>query len=190
MTRQELKLFGPRLLESTVVTILALCLWSCASQTVILEDAEWKEAPNRQQVNLSATLKTLDGKDVSLSNLEGKVLFVNFWATWCGPCRAEMPSMVSLFHKLSTPELGMVAISDEDSETVRQFLEDNPYPFDVWLDPKNVLAERFDIRAIPTTLIVDSQGRLVMRHTGIQQWDSPKVIEGILQLLRESRKSL
>lgn len=190
MARYELKLFDPRLLGSSVVVILALCLSGCASQTMLLEDAAWTEASNREQVNLSATLKTLDGKDVSLSNLEGKVLFVNFWATWCGPCRAEMPSMVSLFHKLSTPELGMVAISDEDSETVRQFLEDNPYPFDVWLDPKNILAERFDIRAIPTTLIVDREGRLVMRHTGVQQWDSPNVIEGILQLLREPGRSL
>ena len=166
--------------------MLALSVCGCVSPTVSLEDADWKAVPNRLQVNLSATLKTLDGKDVSLSGLESKVLFVNFWATWCGPCRAEMPSMASLFDKLSTPDLGMVAISDEDSETVRRFLENRPYPFDVWLDSENILAERFDILAIPTTLIVDNQGRLVLRHTGIQQWDSPDMIERLRQLLSES----
>lgn len=188
MTREGLKRLGTRIPTSTTEWVLALCLCGCASPTVSLEDADWQAVPSRQQVDLSATLKTLDGKDISLSDLQGNVLFVNFWATWCGPCRAEMPSMAALFDKLSTPDLGMVAISDEDSKTVREFLENSPYPFDVWLDPENILAERFDILAIPTTLIIDKQGRLVLRHTGIQQWDSPDMIERIRQLLSESRE--
>ena len=168
--------------------MFTLSISGCTSPVVDSQKVGWVGPRDRQTLDLSADLKTLDGKNVALSHFENKVLFVNFWATWCGPCRAEMPSMSSLFHSLKKQGLDMVAISDEDPKVVRHFLETNPYPFEVWLDPNNTLAERFNVLAIPTTLILDSQRQLVFRHTGSQRWDTPDIIELFRQILREPRE--
>ena len=94
--------------------------------------------------------------------------------------------MASLYNKFSDKDFTIVAVSDEDTPSVREFLQEQPYPFTVLTDPENILSDRFDIYAIPTTLIVDSQGRLALRHTGAQKWDSPEIIDQIDQLVSQN----
>ena len=140
---------------------------------------QWLPEEERQLMDLSGTFKTLEGEDVPLLDpeSEGNLVFLNMWATWCGPCLAEMPAMASLYEELSGNRFSMVAVSDEDPETVRGFLEDSPYPFTILLDPDNVLGRRFEVIAIPSTFIIDRQGRLALRQTGAYHWNAAEVIE-------------
>lgn len=144
---------------------------------------EWIRSEERKSLDLSGTFKTLDGRDVSMENFRKKVLFLNVWATWCGPCLQEMPEMASLYQKLAHQGLSMIAVTDENSQTVREFLKRNPYPFPIWLDPDNVLAERFGIQVIPETFVVDGQGRLALRRTGSHRWASQGVLQSFRDLL-------
>jgi thiol:disulfide interchange protein len=94
---------------------------------------EWIPAGKRQPIDLSGDFSTLDGQKVALIQQRNQVLFLNIWATWCGPCRAEMPDMAALYEDLSDEGLAMVAVTDEDAPAVRHFLKRNPYPFTILL---------------------------------------------------------
>jgi thiol-disulfide isomerase/thioredoxin len=180
----NLKSLSPGALRrSAALIVFPLLFFGCLAPVMGPEDVVWSRPEDRQPVDLSGTLKTLDQQNVSLSDLDNKVLFLNFWATWCAPCLAEMPSMASLHNQLSEKGLGIVALSDEDPQTVRRFLDTHPYPFDVWLDSESLFVQRFQVYAYPTTLVVDSQGRLVARQMGAQQWDTPTMIDRFRQLL-------
>lgn len=146
---------------------------------------QWVSEKERQPVDLSGTFQTVEGENVSLldASAEGNVVFLNLWATWCGPCLAEMPSMVSLYENLSENGLAMVAVSDEDPETVQKFLQGKSYPFTILLDPENILGQRFEVMAIPSTLIIDRQKRMALRQTGAYDWNSPEVVEQFRPLL-------
>ena len=150
-------------------------------------EREWVTLEEREPIDLSGTFKTLDGEDVPLidSDLESKVLFLNLWATWCLPCLEEMPAMATLYEELSDQGLAMVAISNEDPDVVRQFLEEHPYPFTILLDPEDTLALRLEVMALPTTLIVDRQERIALQQIGSYDWDSPVVIEQFRALLAD-----
>ena len=153
------------------------------SQTV----REWLPTQDRQPMDLSGIFKTVDGEDASLINpeAESQVVFLNMWATWCLPCLEEMPSMASLYQEFSDEGLTMVAVSNEDPEVVRDFLEDHPYPFSIVLDSEDILALRFDVMALPTTFIIDRQGGLALRQIGSYHWDSPAMIEQFRPLLAD-----
>ena len=167
-----------------VITLLALwgCSWPPAFET---QEVEWAKPEERQPVDLSGTLKTVNQKDVFFTDPPGNILVLNFWATWCAPCLVEMPSMASLYNQFSPDGLTMVALSTEDSEVMQKFLEKKSYPFNVWLDSDSVFVERFQVQQIPTTLVIDAQGRLIARHLGARQWDSPEMIERFQKLLND-----
>ncbi len=150
-------------------------------------EREWLAVEEREPIDLSGTFKTVDGEDVSLidSDLESEVLFLNFWATWCLPCLEEMPAMTTLYQKFSDQGLAMVAISNEDPEVVRSFLEEHPYPFKILLDPEDTLSLRLEVVALPTTYIVDRQGRIALQQLGSYAWDSPAMIEQFRPLLTD-----
>ena len=150
-------------------------------------EREWVAVEEREPIDLSGTFKTLDGEDVPLidSDLESKVLFLNLWATWCLPCLEEMPAMASLYQEFSDQGLAMVAVSSEDPEVVRGFLEEHPYPFKILLDPEDTLSLQLNIMALPTTFIVDRQGRIALQQLGSYAWDSPAMIEQFRQLLAD-----
>lgn len=165
-----------------LVVVLAALFWSRTPSGRLPEGA-WLPDDQRPSIDLSGSFRTLDGEPVSLEDLKAKALFLNVWATWCGPCRLEMPSMAELHGELGPQGLEMVAVTDEDASTVRAFLAKNRYPFTVLLDPENTLSNRFKISAIPTTFIVDDQGRLAYRHVGYNQWNAPQVRQEISKLL-------
>jgi thiol-disulfide isomerase/thioredoxin len=145
----------------------------------------WLKEDARIKLDLSGTYQTVDGESVSLRDFNDGVLVLNFWATWCGPCRAEMPSLVSLHKELGRKGLEIVAITEEDNATVSQFLDQNPYPFTVLIDEDESLVQRFRILSIPWTLIVDRNGKLVHFHRGARLWDTPDVMTNLGRLLRE-----
>ncbi|MFB3903003.1 MAG: TlpA family protein disulfide reductase [Acidobacteriota bacterium] len=143
----------------------------------------WLKPDERSAIDLSGEFRNLDGHSVSLSDFAGRVLFLNVWATWCGPCRQEMPSMAELYREFSGQGLAMVAVSSEDLDTVRDYAGSGRYPFTILVDSEDTLSQRFGINAIPTTFIVDKQGQLVYQHVGFNDWSSPAVREQIRGLL-------
>jgi len=107
------------------------------------------------------TLTALDGKTYSLDSLRGKVVLLNFWATWCPPCRREMPDMEKLYQRFSSKGLVVLAVSDEKRETVDEFLAKQHYTFPVVLDPGRTVNTAFGIEGIPNSFLFDRDGKLV-----------------------------
>ncbi len=131
------------------------------------------------------TLLDLDGETHHLADYRGKVVIVNFWATWCPPCRAEMPSMQRAWEKLRNQGVVMLGIDvGEDEETVFQFLADYPVEFPLLLDRDSRVVDAWGVRGLPTTFVVDPEGRLVYRAVGGREWDSPDLLEAIRDLYR------
>lgn len=130
------------------------------------------------------TLRTLAGERVRLSELRGKVVFLNFWATWCPPCREEMPSMERLHRHFRNRGLAMLAVSvDDNAATVRSFVEAHGVTFPVALDPEARTPTLYGVTGYPETFIIDANGVLVRHVIGPENWDSPASIEFFERLL-------
>jgi peroxiredoxin len=106
------------------------------------------------------TLSGLDGKTYALDALRGKIVLVNFWATWCPPCRKEMPDMEKLYQRFASKGLIVLAVSDEKRETVEEFLKKQNYTFPVLLDPDRKVNTSFSVEGIPKSFLFDRQGKL------------------------------
>jgi peroxiredoxin len=118
------------------------------------------ELRERIQQETGFTLTALDGKQYSLASLKGRIVLLNFWATWCPPCRKEMPDMEKLSRKYESKGLTVLAVSDEKRETVEGFLARNPYTFPVLLDPDRKVNTAFFVEGIPKSFIFDREGQL------------------------------
>ncbi|HUA33366.1 MAG TPA: TlpA disulfide reductase family protein [Candidatus Binataceae bacterium] len=131
-------------------------------------------------------LESLDGATVTLDQFAGKVVFLNIWATWCGPCREEMPSMETLYNEFMTnKDFVMLAVSqDERGRTaVAPYVAKNGYHFTVLLDPENKVSTSYDVSGVPETFIIDRNGRIVAHHMGGFDWSRPDVKDALQQLL-------
>jgi peroxiredoxin len=113
----------------------------------------------RQQADFA--LQDLQGKTWQLKDLRGKVVLVNFWATWCPPCRKEMPDLEGLYEKFKAQGFLVLAISDEDAGTVNKFLAERNITYPVLLDPGRKVNEEFQIEGIPKSFVYDREGKLV-----------------------------
>ncbi|HXN85421.1 MAG TPA: TlpA disulfide reductase family protein [Candidatus Binataceae bacterium] len=128
------------------------------------------------------------GQTVSLSSLKGKVVFLNVWATWCGPCREEMPSMETLYDELkSNKDFVMLAVSQDTKgkSAVVPYVEKNGYHFKILLDPENKVGDSYSVSGVPETFIIDRKGRIVAHHMGAFDWSRPDVKEALRQLLSD-----
>ena len=125
-------------------------------------------------------LQSLDGQSISLSSLRGKPVLINFWATWCGPCRMEMPYMQEIHDEWSGEGLVMLAINiGESSDLVGQFMKNQGLSFPVLLDMQGEVAKQYGVRAIPTTFFIDKGG--IIREKKIGAFQNAKDIEGYLE---------
>jgi thiol-disulfide isomerase/thioredoxin len=125
-----------------------------------------------------------DGTEQKLSALKGKVVFLNFWATWCGPCRIEMPSMETLYRKYREQGLDILAVNcQEQQRDVAAFMKNNKLSFPAALDRSGEVSMRYGARAIPTTYIIGRDGKIVSRITGSLSWDNPKIFAAFEALL-------
>ena len=120
----------------------------------------------------------IQGRSLTLADFHGKVLLVNFWATWCAPCVREMPSLDRLQASLEGRPAVVLAISQDraGARVVEPFYRDlELLSLDIYLDPKGKLARAFGVRGLPTTMLIDAEGRLVGGLQGLAEWDSPEV---------------
>jgi thiol-disulfide isomerase/thioredoxin len=120
----------------------------------------------------------------SLEEFEGSVLLVNFWGSWCAPCREEMPSMQALYEIMAGQPFDMLAINVlESSEVAGAFIEEFDFTFPVALDRDGGLAREFGVRGFPTTYILDEEGYIVAVRAGFHDWSTPAVVEAMQELV-------
>jgi peroxiredoxin len=137
---------------------------------------------------LDFTLPNLHGSSVRLADFRGQVVLVNFWATWCYPCRTEMPSMEAAYQEYKQRGFTILAISSDvhGSAAVTPFVQASSLTFPVLLDPQNTVGTHLQVRGIPMSYLLDKQGRIVGMELGAKNWHSTTMRQLIEQLLEES----
>ncbi len=136
------------------------------------------------------TLENLEGAKLSLKDFKGKVVLLNFWASWCGPCQWEMPSMEKLWNKFKKNKFVILAVDiQEGKDEVKSFTKEKGYTFPILLDSRGKVARIYGIRAIPTTFLIDQEGKIVGRVLGARDWASQGVFELIKYLISKTNTS-
>ncbi len=130
--------------------------------------------PSPPQAAKDFTVPTLDGRTFRLADYKGKAVLLNFWATWCPPCREEMPSMERLYQRYKDKGFVILAVSidAQGAPVVIPFVKEYKLTFLIGLDPKMAVADRYGLRALPTSFLVDKKGALVGVALGPREWDN------------------
>jgi peroxiredoxin len=132
------------------------------------------------------SLKDLNGKKVEIKQFRGKIVFLNFGATWCGPCKEEMPSLEVLHQQFKEKNFVLLTISVDYGglKSVQEFMNKHHYTFPVLLDPEGETLDLFEVKGIPTTFLIDKTGRMIGKAIGRRDWKSPEVFS-LVNLLIE-----
>ena len=129
-------------------------------------------------------LQSLDGRLVQLADLQGKSVVVNFWATWCGPCKEEMPAFERLRRQLDPDRFVLLTITtDLQRAGIKQFLANLNVQLPVLFDEQQDVSQAYLVRALPTTVFIDRQGALLGRAVGPREWDAPKAVQALQGLM-------
>jgi len=128
------------------------------------------------QADYGFAVKDLQGNFKLVDTLKGKVIFLNIWATWCPPCRAEMPSIQKVYDKMKNrKDVAFLIMTDEDLPTVQKFMKKNKYTFPVYLYKENSLPDVFRANAVPLTFIIAPDGKIAFKDSGAAKWDADEV---------------
>jgi len=132
------------------------------------------------------TLKSLGGENLKLSEMAGNVVLINFWASWCGPCREEMPLLNALHNKYEPLGFTVWGVNvEENSANAQGFLNDFPVDFPILLDDTNKVSRQFKVIAMPTTVVVDRDGNMRYLHQGYKSGDEARYRKMVKKLVRE-----
>lgn len=165
-------------------------LWGSASATaqmlvlktgLLNADAEIEKTPASFDYNF--TIKDLKGNKISFDQYKGKVIFINLWATWCGPCKAEMPGIQSLSEKLKDNPIEFVMLSIDKEAALPKvvtYLENNQYTFPVFR-PHGYLPDQLQVPSIPTTFIISKDGKILMKEVGTRNYNTNKMAEFLIE---------
>lgn len=165
--------------------VLSALIWINRAQFTPLDTGS--SAPDYRALSLA-------GDTVSLSSFAGEVVVLNIWATWCPPCVIEMPALQRLHEELSDDGLRVVAVSvdappgvvgsfGEIGGNVRQFVHDLGLTFTVLHDPSGRIESRYQVSGLPTTYVIDREGRIQRKVLGAREWDEPPLADQIRQLV-------
>jgi len=164
-----------KIVKNITVLLAAGMLFSTSSQADVIGEP----APD-------FTLKSRSGENVKLSELRGEVVMINFWASWCAPCRQEMPLLEDIYKKYS--ELGFVLLGvnvEEDSSKAAELLREIPVSFPILYDNTNEVTKLYKVVAMPTTVMVDRDGTLRYLHRGYLPGYEEEYIKQVKELIRE-----
>lgn len=152
--------------------------WGCSKQEEL--PVEGKPAPD-------FSLKDLSGRPVSLSSLKGKVVLLNFWATWCPPCREEVPSMVRLNQAMQGKDFQMLAVSIDEGgkNAVTAFFAKTGLTLPALLDTDGKTSKRYGTTGVPETFVINKKGIIVKKVVGAMDWSHPEVLAALDRLSRE-----
>lgn len=132
------------------------------------------------------TLKDVQGNEVTLSQFKGKVVFLNFWATWCPACRIEMPSMERLHETFSDQNFTVLTVNvDQDTATVKDFTKENSHSFPVLLDPDGRVQRIYGVFRLPETFLIDPSGAIVEHYLGARDWSSNDFLAKVRSMLEK-----
>ncbi len=132
------------------------------------------------------TLEALSGGQAALSQYQGQVVMVNFWATWCGPCQQEMPLLDQMYKKFKPVGFTLIGVNvDKDAPPVKDLLARKPVSFPVLLDPTNAVSKAYHLDEMPSSVIIDKTGTIRYVHRGYKPGDENEYQDRIRQLIRE-----
>jgi peroxiredoxin len=134
------------------------------------------------------TLKNLDGQEVSLRQFKGKYLLINFWATWCGPCKIEMPSLEKLYRQFKSDNFDMIGISNDmfGDRVVAPYVKAQNITFPMLLDQRMIVSRQYGIVSLPTTILIDPQGIVIGILQGAENWSDPETLLYFENLLKKN----
>ena len=136
------------------------------------------------------SLEGLGGRKVELRNFKGKIIFLTFWATWCGPCKEEMPSIEALHQHFKGKDFVVltVAVDLEGAIPVEKFIAKHGYTFYVLVDSKNQILDLYRVAGIPMTFLIDKKGRIIGKALGPRNWKSPEALALFSMLIGRTEK--
>jgi len=160
-------------------TIIALVFSVFAASSLASSGMEGQPAPD-------FSLKSSTGENLRLSEYRGDVVMINFWATWCGPCRQEMPLLDELYSRYQRVGFNLLGVNiDDDSRRAMQMIEELGVSFPVLFDARKEVSKLYDVDAMPVTVIVDRAGNVRYIHQGYKPGYEDKYLNQIRSLLRE-----
>jgi peroxiredoxin len=158
-----------------LVLVALMTMATAQSHAVAVQD----EAPD-------FTLKNLDGSNLRLEEYRGQVVLINFWASWCGPCRQEMPLLDRLHHRYEDTGFAVLGVNVEgEAEPAQEVVDKTNVTFPVLIDAEQKVSEMYSLEAMPSTVVVDRDGVVRYIHRGYKPGDEAKYIEVVKALIRE-----
>lgn len=138
------------------------------------------------EVAADFTLKSRDGKNVRLADLRGQVVMLNFWASWCGPCRQEMPLLDELAKRYGRAGFTLLGVNvEQDIGDAEKFLADTPVSFPILWDPQSQVSKLYDVDAMPSSIMIDRDGKVRYLHRGYKPGLENEYKKQIKELIRE-----
>ena len=132
------------------------------------------------------TLAGRGGANVSLAQYKGQVVMLNFWASWCGPCRQEMPLLESIYKKYNRLGFTLIGVNVEpDSSAANEWLKQTPVSFPILYDKESKVSRMYDVAGMPSTVIIDRSGKVRVLHRGYKPGDENEYLDSIRTLVRE-----
>jgi peroxiredoxin len=168
--------------------LFTLTLFLLFLSPLLAQPAAWADdAQGSPKPAPEFSLSDINGKKVSLSDFKGKVILLNFWATWCGPCTGEMPSLNRLYASFKNDGFMVLAVSiDPSDKPVRSFVSSKGITFPVLMDPeKEAYFDLYAVFALPTSFLIDRKGMIIAKVLGDREWDSPDMKNKIADLLKK-----
>ncbi|SNB44736.1 TlpA disulfide reductase family protein [Geobacter sp. DSM 9736] len=165
--------------------------WTCllvALTLAVLAACSKKEAPPAEGKPAPGfALKDLAGGETSLEGLRGKVVLLNFWATWCPPCREEIPSMMKLNQAMAGKPFQMVAVSIDEGgkEAVQRYFQSSGTSLPTLLDTEQKVGRRYGITGVPETFVIDRKGVIMKKVIGPMDWSQPEVVKYLEELMKQ-----
>lgn len=163
---------NPSIIKTVAITFLTLLLVSANAEAA-------KKAP-------AFKLQGMDGQSLSLDQLKGEVVYLDFWATWCPPCRKSFPWMEQMHKRYKDLGLKIVAVSlDGKRGVITKFLKENPVSFTILQDPNGKIADAYKLKGMPSSYIIDRRGNIRVTHAGFREKDKAKLEASFKELLAE-----
>lgn len=167
--------------------LLHMGIWLLIATNTFASDFSHSLKIGRQDAGKSLpafSLPALNGTRIESGTLKGRVVLLNFWATWCGPCKEEMPSLERLRQKFPADQLKILAVTTENrSQEIEAFWKQLDLHFEVLLDKQEELSQALMVRNLPTTILVDAHGKIQGRVMGPREWDEQDAVAFVKNLI-------